>query len=109
MGSVTLAVLALVGAPLFETLLLQWLVFRIACRRGWLPRRALTISVVSGLLFGATHFYSPGYMVWTSAVGTVFALGFLFSGTFKRGFWVVCFAHVGFNAVAVLFENAFAK
>ncbi len=97
---------ALVVAPLVETLICQWLVFRIAIALGLLPRISWLVVILSGLCFGATHFYSPGYIFVTFFDGLVLATGFLFSGKMARAFWVVCLAHAIFNAYIMVFRDA---
>ena len=94
--------LAILFAPVFETLLCQLLPFAVARKFGILARYPWCVVIVSGLFFGLQHIYSVGYMLWTAVCGVVLALGFLYSRSFVRGFWVVAFAHVLMNLYASL-------
>jgi len=93
--------LAIAISPVAETLIYQWVIFRLAFLSAFVRRRSWIAAWLSAAIFGGQHFYSAGYIVLSFAVGLVFAYAFLLSGTFKRGCWVVAGAHCALNIVAL--------
>lgn len=93
--------LAIAVSPLVETLFYQWTVFRLAFLSAFVRQRTWIPVWLSAAIFGGQHFSSAGYIILSFAVGLVLAYGFLFSGTFKRAFWVVAGAHCALNIVAL--------
>jgi hypothetical protein len=94
-------IIAVVISPLVETIVFQYAVFRIAYLSDRFRQKGRLIIAFSALLFGIQHFYSAGYMIMTTGAGAVFSTGFLFAGTFNRGFWTVTAAHAVVNGVAL--------
>lgn len=92
-GVVLLILIVVVGAPIVEELFFRGLLLRSAERR-WGKVWAV---VVSSLIFGAVHL-QPLQFPALVAVGVVFALLALKTGRLGPSI----FAHMGFNAVAVI-------
>ena len=94
---------AIVVAPLLETLIAQGLVI-------WIVRKALPGSflwpvVFSAVVFGGGHQASPLYLVCMLLVGAVWAFGYLSRldrKGFAQAFWLVFLVHALNNALAFL-------
>lgn len=93
--------IAVIVSPLAETLIYQWVVFRLAFISEFIRLRSWIAAWLSAAFFGGQHFYSVGYIVLSFVVGLVFAYAFLLSGIFKRGYWVVTGAHCAINVLVL--------
>ena len=92
-GIVLLVLVVVVAAPLIEELFYRGLLFRSFLRR-WPPAASV---VITGLLFGASHF-EPLQLPALAAFGAI--LGVLAWRTGRLGPSI--FVHVGFNATTVV-------
>lgn len=94
---------AVILAPLIETLIAQALVIRIV--RWAAPASFLLPVVVSAILFGCGHAASPLYAVCMFFVGLVWAFAYL-SRLERRGFaqafWLVAAVHALNNSLAFI-------
>lgn len=94
---------AVILAPLFETLIAQALVIRLV--RWVAPASFLLPIAVSGILFGCGHAASPIYAVCMLFVGLVWAFAYL-SRLERRGFaqafWLVVAVHALNNLIAFI-------
>lgn len=106
-SSLTEAVLlAMVLAPLLETLLSQLAVLRLLGKISALRDRPWIPILISALLFAGMHCYSIGYMVNTFGVGLVLAVAFQVAGRTGRAFWVVAGAHACLNGLFTLIARS---
>ena len=85
--------------PALETTIFQWLPLRLACT--WLKMPPLAGISVSAAFFGVAHYYSVGYVVFTTMIGAVLAWGFVardYDG--GRAFLWIAVVHALRNAVS---------
>ena len=100
--------LAIIFAPLLETLLFQFLVYKgleRICRDGF---RSYIFLISSAVIFAAQHFYSVWYIVGTIIPGILLAHCLLhftnqYSST-KYGFWFTALSHGLCNSVVLFSE-----
>lgn len=92
---------AVIFAPIIETFLFQYLPHRILLRK--LSLNWTWVMLISALLFGLTHWYGIGYIVFSTLIGLVFIAAYVFLyETNKNPFLVVTFAHMLRNTIALL-------
>lgn len=92
---------AIIVAPIVETFLFQYLPHRILLRKMSINWKWVTI--ISALLFGLTHWYGFGYIVFSTLIGLVFIVAYVFLyEANKNPFLVVMFAHMLRNTIALL-------
>ena len=88
-------------APLAETALFQWMPIRLLRRKLRLPWPIVVLT--SAALFGATHTYSLGYVIFAFLVGLVLAYAFAVRSEPERSpFLLVAIVHAIRNAIATL-------
>lgn len=89
-------VLVVILAPLLETLIFQYsIISNIIGRR---PNTSLFACIVSAVLFGLSHFYSPEYIFKTFISGLLFGTLFLVGcKKNKNAFVVVAITHSIYN------------
>lgn len=91
-----LIVSAVFVAPLLETLLFQMFPMSILWYFRFFRRRRWFIVLISGLVFGAQHFYSLQYILVTFAIGMLMMWGYIVK--YKRhAFWSVALYHFIWN------------
>jgi len=97
---------AIVFAPIIETFLFQYLPHRILLRGIGLNWKL--VSLVSALLFGLSHWFGFGYIVFAVLIGLVLILTYilLFESN-KNPFLVVMLAHVLRNSIALVIAYFF--
>lgn len=84
--------IAVVLAPLLETLLFQSLIIEIICRFIKRPRKNIWISVIaSSLAFSLNHAYSISYVVITFFAGVILAIAYYLGRYRKEGPIVLIF------------------
>jgi len=77
-------VIAVIAAPLIETLLFQSLIIEIICRIIKRPRNNILLAVlVSSLAFALNHTYSIIYVVFTFFVGIIYAFAY-YLGRYRK-------------------------
>lgn len=99
---IAMGVIGLVLGPIIETFLNQWLIFRIAVKLRLLPARPFLVIIVSGLLFGLGHTYTPGYVVSAFGTSLVLATAFWLRGAGRQAFWILVASHAVLNCVALI-------
>jgi len=100
----------LVMAPLLETFIFQLGVHSLF---GLVSRKRISfsnyvISVVSGILFGLTHYYSTTHIIKSSLIGFIFMFFFLLAlqkTTKKTAFWLVVLIHSFWNLIIWIIRN----
>jgi len=76
--------IAVIVAPLIETLLFQSLIIEIVCKIIKRPRRNIFVAVmISSLAFALNHTYSLSYFIFTFFVGVIFALAY-YLGRYRK-------------------------
>lgn len=77
-------VIAVIAAPLVETLLFQSLIIEIICKIIKRPRKNIYIAVItSALAFAFNHTYSISYVIVTFFVGIIYALAY-YLGRYRK-------------------------
>jgi Type II CAAX prenyl endopeptidase Rce1-like len=100
---------AVILAPLVETFINQYLVFKIFQRAKSLKNRYLWYMCVSAVFFGSLHFYSLGYIIFAIGVGLVLAyIFYLYRRDVSKAFWTTVLIHVLYNA-AILSHYLFVR
>lgn len=93
--------LAVIAAPIFETLIFQFLIIEVICY--FLPERKLLALIVSSLLFAFSHAYSNAYILFALVPGLVLGMLYLtFRNRDNSPIMVVCLAHALINLYALL-------
>ena len=96
--------MALVGAPLLETLIFQTGAYHLLKRLKWLRRRKYYIVVISGALFGLTHLFSLSHLIVATILGFFFMYVYIIR--YRRGgFWLVVLLHAFYNGIGLLLEH----
>lgn len=94
-----LALSSLIKAPLVETFLFQMVMFWLLRKIKWLDRHKIYIMLISGVVFGSMHWYSPAYIVVASVLGIFFM--FFYITRFRKGaYWCVAAVHAIVNLIA---------
>lgn len=97
-------VIAVIVAPLIETLIFQALIIEIICKIIKRPRKNILIAVVaSSLAFALNHTYSIGYVIFAFLVGIIYALAYYLGRYRKEGAVTLVFTlHAMYNLSASL-------
>jgi len=97
------AISALTLAPLLETLIFQALVIYLT---GKFLTKNLTVQVlISAAIFGATHNFSPRYILFAILTGVVFAAGYIIYQRRRRwedAAWAIILVHFLHNSIALI-------
>ena len=93
--------LIVIFAPLIETLINQYLPYKILNRWKYFRQRQALIILMASVLFGLMHTYYPAYMVWAFFQGLVLSYVFYF---YRRNLAVAFFA----TALVHALRNAFS-
>ncbi len=98
--------IAVIVAPLLETLLFQSLIIEIICKVIKRPRKNIYIAVmVSSLAFALNHTYSLSYVIFTFFVGIIFALAYYLGRYRKEGAIILVFIiHSIYNLSSSLYN-----
>jgi hypothetical protein len=98
-GFSTLITVCLI-APLFETLITQFLPIEIFKGR---VNEAICV-LLSALCFSILHFYGIAYMINTFFIGIVFAIGYILwnKPNTIHAFWIICIVHSLRNLISFL-------
>ncbi len=101
-------IMAVIYAPLIETLLFQMLPWFILSKSKLVRRHRIIAVVASALIFGVLHYYSVFYMIATFMIGMVFMWAYIVKNG-KNPYWNVVLLHAVWNALAIaghlLLEN----
>lgn len=88
-------------APLAETLVFQWLPARIMGKFKQVSN--LQIILISSIIFGLYHAYSPYYIVFATGLGVIFIYGFIIlDGSKNSAYWCVALLHSLRNLIAYI-------
>lgn len=104
LDSVTLFILAIFIAPLFETFFFQYGIIKSFVYFN--PKTRNTAIFLSSLLFSLNHWYGLVYVVYTFLLGILF--GILYFTSEKRGFkpfWVIVAVHSLYNLTVFVFNE----
>lgn len=105
---VGVAIKGLIAAPLIETLIFQKLIYFLFSKIPYFSNRITLICIVSGMLFGSTHFYSLYHIIATSLIGFILMYAYLIHiNNLKKGFWLVAVIHFLINFSALLKDMLF--
>ena len=96
--------MALVLAPLLETVIFQIAIFHLLRLIKWFRKRECYIVLISGLLFGLQHFFSLSHIIVTMFLGFFFMYVYLVRRR-KGGYWMVVLLHALYNGLLLLFDN----
>jgi membrane protease YdiL (CAAX protease family) len=100
---VSLWMLAIIFAPMLETLLNQHLPFKLMQKWSWTKNKYGLYIVFSAIIFGICHTYSLQYMIFAFSVGLI--LGYMYYFYSKKpgkSFWSTTLIHALRNSVAIL-------
>ena len=89
----------LVFGPWFETWVFQTCVFTLAKWVRLVPARPWIVISVSAVLFGLSHWYSLGYILYAILPGYLLATAYYSGGCSRKSFWVVSVAHSLFDTI----------
>ncbi|MBS9765976.1 MAG: CPBP family intramembrane metalloprotease [Flavobacteriaceae bacterium] len=107
---VVIAISALIFAPLLETLIHQYLPYKIMAFFDLLNSRigVLALFFIASLFFGVMHPYSLGYVIYAFIIGLIFIVLFYVSHNIRKdgkgAFWLVTLVHFTINAMALVGE-----
>jgi membrane protease YdiL (CAAX protease family) len=102
--------IAVILAPLIETLLFQSLIIEIICKIIKRPRKNICIALmVSSLAFAFNHTYSLGYFIITFFGGTILALAY-YLGRYRKesAIILVYIIHAMYNLASSLYNMSLA-
>lgn len=106
------AVIALIFAPLFETFLYQFLIFKVSFSFVKIKKNKFSLSIIciiSSFLFGISHYYNIGYMVFGFITGLYFAYVYMYCNYLSKlnlhGFIAVVLTHFFINLLGFLQNN----
>jgi hypothetical protein len=102
-------IIAVIVAPLIETLLLQSFLIEIICRIVKRPRKNICIAVmVSALAFALNHTYCLGYIIMTFFWGIIFAIAYYLGRYRKESAIILVFLiHSFYNLSSSLYNLIF--
>jgi uncharacterized protein len=96
-------VLAIVIAPIFETLIFQHAVIKLIIKKS--SNAKLLSCFVSAILFAASHYYSWAYVLKTFISGFLFSSLYLITMYKKQNpILVVLLAHAGYNLIGFVID-----
>jgi len=98
--------IAILVAPLIETILFQSLIIEIICKIIKRPRKNIWISViVSSAAFALSHTYSVSYIFITFLAGIILALAYYLGRYRKEGAIILVFViHSGYNLLTSIYN-----
>ena len=97
-GTISMFVVAVILAPIFETLVFQKLPYCIGMRFRFFRKHIWVLASIAGLLFAVNHYYSLFYMIQTFWIGFLFL--YIYVIRRKRDpFWTVALIHMIHNLI----------
>ncbi|HYK76875.1 MAG TPA: CPBP family glutamic-type intramembrane protease [Daejeonella sp.] len=101
--------IVIIVAPIVETFINQFGVFRIFNRIKITQGKQGWIILISASIFGLTHTYSLSYMIFGFSMGIVLAyIYYLFHHTPLKAFWTTALIHSFRNLTAAVLLALFA-
>lgn len=97
------AISALIFAPFIETLIFQALIIYLI--RKFLTKNLTVQVLISAILFGVTHNFSPRYILFATLTGVVLAAGYVIYLRKRRwedAAWAIILVHFLRNAIALI-------
>ena len=104
-NNVVLFSIAIIVAPLIETLLFQSLPYFLLKDIPLLERKKIILILISALFFGITHFYSLFYVMYAFLLGIILMYGYVIR--FKndnKTFFLICVSHAFLNSGIFVFQ-----
>ena len=96
-------IVGVIIAPLIETLLYQKIVIDICDKIKFFYNRKFIGILISAVIFGSIHTYSPQYMLHMFVVGSIWAYAYtVYKDKKKHPYWVVCCIHAINNFIALM-------
>jgi len=93
----------IVVAPLIETSINQYGVYKICQKISYTKHKPLLVIFISALIFGLMHFYNLGYVFFGFAMGLVLAYVYYFYHKHPvKAFWATTLIHALRNTTAYL-------
>ncbi len=106
MSLISQFIFAVVIVPLLETLLFQLL--PISLLRKFTGFSSGTVIIISSMLFGLQHCYSPMYILHGFLIGLVLAYSYIvYENRENSSYWVVCSIHSLRNCFSLVIINLF--
>lgn len=102
------AISALTIAPFVETLIFQALVIYLISK--FLTKNLIVQVLISAVLFGVTHYYSPRYILFATLTGVVFATGYVLylrRRSWEAAAWAIILVHALRNSIALIVSLLF--
>jgi hypothetical protein len=95
----------LIVAPLIETLVFQRFVYYLFTKISYLNNKNILICILSGVLFGLSHYYSLYYIILAVIIGFVLMYAYLIHiKQMRKSFWIVVVIHFLLNLSALIKE-----
>lgn len=95
--------LAVILAPLIETLIFQKWVYQLLSLVGWLKRNKILIIFISAVLFGMIHFYSLSYVIYNFFAGVLLMFAYIVRID-RKPYWTVTVLHGLMNLFSILID-----
>ena len=104
-NNVVLFFIAVIVAPLIETLLFQSLPYFLLKDIPLLERKKIILILISALFFGITHFYSLFYVVYAFQLGIILMYGYVIRvKNDNKTFFLICVSHAFLNSGIFIFQ-----
>jgi len=104
---VDVMIVTLIVAPLYETLIFQYLILKLPFRLFKLKKtksNILILCIISSLFFGSQHYQNIGYMIFACIIGIYLAFTFAYvefqSENKMNGYRLVAVIHFFINSIA---------
>ncbi len=102
--------LAVIIAPIIETLIFQHLAFMIFRKWIHIRNKYFWAIIVSSVLFGLMHKYNTVYIIYTFLIGITLGYCYYFYRRKpKAAFWSTALVHAAHNGIAVLSTCSFEQ
>lgn len=95
--------LAVILAPLIETLIFQKWVYQLLSLVGWLKQNKILIIFISAVIFGLIHFYSLSYVIYNFFAGALLMFAYIVRIE-KKPYWIVTVLHGLMNLFSILID-----
>jgi hypothetical protein len=104
--SLSMFIMAITVAPVFETWLCQYLPYKLLCKIKYFRERKLLILIAAALFFGINHIYSIFYVIYGTLIGFVIMFGYMVRvENDKNTFWLISACHSLLNVGAFLISR----
>lgn len=103
-GIIMQIVVAVIIAPLLETLINQKGVYWLLSKIKYFRNNVCWIIIISGIVFGSLHWYSLHYMILTTGIGFFLMYAYILRID-KHPYWTVAAIHSLYNLIIVGLAN----